>query len=85
MLRPARSQIPVRSRLRPADPPHPHRGDSDAIATAINDQRQAVGTSGTCGAVAIGAAQHALLWQAGKPIDLGEPWKPVHYGLIVRY
>ena len=63
-------------RLRPADPPHPHPGDPDAIAAAINDQGQAVGISGTCGAVAIGAAQHALLWQDGKPIDLGNLGNP---------
>jgi len=55
-------------------PPFP--GDPDAIATAINDNGQAVGTSGTCGAVAVGAAQHALLWQDGKPIDLGNLGNP---------
>ena len=63
-------------RLRPADPPHPHPGDPDAIATAINDQGQAVGTSGTCGAVAIGAGPARPLWQDGKPIDLGNLGNP---------
>ncbi len=51
-------------------PPYP--GDPDGAATAINDLGQAVGISGTCD-VAIGAysAIHALLWQNGKPISLG--------------
>ncbi len=51
-------------------PPYP--GDPDGAATAINDLGQAVGISGTCD-VAIGAysAIHALLWQNGKPINLG--------------
>ena len=56
----------IRDRL----PPYP--GDPDGAATAINDLGQAVGISGTCD-VAIGAysAIHALLWQNGKPINLG--------------
>ena len=51
-------------------PPYP--GDPDGAATAINDVGQVVGISGQCD-VAIGAysAIHALLWQNGKPIDLG--------------
>ena len=51
-------------------PPFP--GDPDGAATAINDLGQAVGISGQCD-VAIGAysAIHALLWEKGKPIDLG--------------
>ena len=51
-------------------PPLP--GDPDGAATAINDLGQAVGISGLCD-VAIGAysAIHALLWQDGKPVDLG--------------
>ena len=51
-------------------PPYP--GDSDGAATAINDFGRAVGISGQCD-VAIGAytAIHALLWEDGKPIDLG--------------
>jgi probable HAF family extracellular repeat protein len=51
-------------------PPYP--GDPDGAATAINDLGQAVGISGQCD-VAIGAysAIHALLWENGKPIDLG--------------
>jgi probable HAF family extracellular repeat protein len=55
-------------------PPFP--GDPDAVATAINDNGQAVGTSGTCVGVATGAAAHALLWQDGKPIDLGNLGNP---------
>lgn len=51
-------------------PPFP--GDPDGAATAVNDLGQAVGISGQCD-VAIGAysAIHALLWENGKPIDLG--------------
>jgi probable HAF family extracellular repeat protein len=51
-------------------PPYP--GDPDGAATAINDLGQAVGISGTCD-IAIGAysAIHALIWDNGKPIDLG--------------
>jgi probable HAF family extracellular repeat protein len=51
-------------------PPYP--GDPDGAATAINDFGRAVGISGQCD-VAIGAftAIHALLWEDGKPIDLG--------------
>jgi len=51
-------------------PPYP--GDLDGAATAVNDLGQAVGISGQCD-VAIGAysAIHALLWQNGQPIDLG--------------
>lgn len=50
----------------------PFLGDPDGAATAINDLGQAVGISGQCD-VAIGAysAIHALLWENGKPIDLG--------------
>jgi probable HAF family extracellular repeat protein len=46
--------------------------DPDSAATAINDLGQVVGISGICGD-AIGAlsAEHALLWQNGKPIDIG--------------
>jgi probable HAF family extracellular repeat protein len=51
-------------------PPYP--GDPDGAATAVNDLGQVVGISGQCD-VAIGAysAIHALLWENGKPIDLG--------------
>jgi probable HAF family extracellular repeat protein len=51
-------------------PPYP--GDADSAATAINDRGQAVGISGQCD-VAIGAysAIHAVLWEHGRPIDLG--------------
>jgi probable HAF family extracellular repeat protein len=51
-------------------PPYP--GDPDGAATAINNLGQAVGISGQCD-VGIGAysAVHALLWENGKPIDLG--------------
>jgi probable HAF family extracellular repeat protein len=51
-------------------PPYP--GDADGAATAINDSGQAVGISGACD-VAIGAysAIHALMWENGKPTNLG--------------
>src|SRR3989442_721364 len=51
-------------------PPLP--GDSTSAATAINDQGQVVGISGDCG-VAVGSvsAKHAVLWENGVPIDLG--------------
>ncbi|HEY6307334.1 MAG TPA: hypothetical protein VI488_12845 [Candidatus Angelobacter sp.] len=50
----------------------PLSGDPDTAATAINDLGQVVGISGTCD-VAVGAfsATHAVLWQDGRPIDLG--------------
>lgn len=51
-------------------PPFP--GDLDGAATAINDLGQAVGISGQCD-IAIGAysAIHALFWEDGTAIDLG--------------
>ena len=47
-------------------------GDPDAAATAINDAGEVVGISGLC-SVALGgySAIHAVLWEEGKPIDLG--------------
>jgi probable HAF family extracellular repeat protein len=47
-------------------------GDPDGAATAINDEGQAVGISGTC-FVAVGSfsAAHALLWQNGTVTNLG--------------
>jgi probable HAF family extracellular repeat protein len=46
--------------------------DPDGAATAINDNGQIVGISGTCD-VAVGAftAMHALLWQNGTITNLG--------------
>jgi probable HAF family extracellular repeat protein len=46
--------------------------DPDGAATAINDNGQIVGISGTCD-VAVGAftAEHALLWENGNVINLG--------------
>jgi probable HAF family extracellular repeat protein len=51
-------------------PPLP--GDPDGAATAINDQGQVVGISGIC-ANAIGGltAAHAVLWENGAPINIG--------------
>ncbi len=50
--------------------------DSDGIAFAINDLRQAVGASGPCGPFNVLfqnnlTAIHAVLWQNNKAIDLG--------------
>lgn len=51
-------------------PPYP--GDPDSAATAINDLGQVVGISGLCSnAVGGASAEHALLWENGRPIDLG--------------
>jgi probable HAF family extracellular repeat protein len=46
--------------------------DPDTAATAINDHRQVVGISGICqNAVGALSAKHAVLWQDGQAIDLG--------------
>ena len=46
--------------------------DPDSAATAINDSGQVVGISGICqNAVGAFSARHAVLWQDGQPIDLG--------------
>ncbi|MGA8541059.1 MAG: hypothetical protein WB566_16270 [Terriglobales bacterium] len=47
-------------------------GDPDSAAVAINNLGQVVGISGLCSnAVGGASAKHALLWENGKPIDLG--------------
>ncbi|WP_353072030.1 hypothetical protein [Tunturiibacter gelidiferens] len=51
-------------------------GDPDGIALAINDRGQAVGASGHCGPFNVLEQNnlvplHALLWEYGKAIDLG--------------
>lgn len=49
-----------------------YQGDKDGAATEINDRGQIVGISGTCDqAVGRFTAYHAVLWQNGKPINLG--------------
>jgi probable HAF family extracellular repeat protein len=51
-------------------PPFP--GDPDSAATAINDRGQVIGISGLCSnAVGGASAEHALLWENGKLINLG--------------
>ncbi|HJX29017.1 MAG TPA: hypothetical protein VJ885_13985 [Thermoanaerobaculia bacterium] len=51
-------------------PPLP--GDTSGAATAINDRGQVVGISGTCDqAVGRFTAAHAVLWDRGRVIDLG--------------
>lgn len=50
----------------------PLRGDTTSAATAINDRGQVVGISGICDdAVGKFSAIHAVLWDDGEPIDLG--------------
>jgi probable HAF family extracellular repeat protein len=47
-------------------------GDTSGAATAINDRNQIVGISGICDqAIGRYTAKHAVLWQNGKAIDLG--------------
>jgi probable HAF family extracellular repeat protein len=51
-------------------PPYP--GDPDSAATAINDLGQVIGISGLCSnAVGGMSAIHALLWENGRPMNLG--------------
>ena len=51
-------------------PPLP--GDSTSAATGINDKGQVIGISGACGTAVGGvSARHAVLWEKGKPIHLG--------------
>jgi probable HAF family extracellular repeat protein len=53
-------------------------GDTSGAATAINDQGQAVGISGICDqAIGRHTAKHAVLWENGGVIDIGDlgaPW-----------
>jgi probable HAF family extracellular repeat protein len=52
-------------------------GDTSGAATGINEQGQVVGISGICDqAVGRFTAKHALLWDHGKPIDLGNLGAP---------
>jgi probable HAF family extracellular repeat protein len=51
-------------------------GDSDGVAAAINDQGEVAGASGTCSSFNPNSGlflteNHALVWQNGKPTDLG--------------
>jgi probable HAF family extracellular repeat protein len=50
----------------------PLRGDSTSAATAINNHGLAAGISGECD-VAVGrfSARHAVIWENGKPRDIG--------------
>ncbi|HEU5450435.1 MAG TPA: hypothetical protein VFU76_00535 [Terriglobales bacterium] len=50
----------------------PLAGDPDSAATAINDKGEVVGISGICeNAVGGLSAAHAVIWQNGRPTDLG--------------
>jgi probable HAF family extracellular repeat protein len=50
----------------------PLHGDTSGAATAINDLGQVVGISGTCDqAVGRFTAAHAVLWDNGRPADIG--------------
>jgi probable HAF family extracellular repeat protein len=46
-------------------------GDPVGVVFAINNNGQAVGNSGQCGAGNYPVQEHAVLWQNGKAIDLG--------------
>src|SRR5262249_33817012 len=47
-------------------------GDTSGAATAINDRGQIVGISGICDqAVGRRTARHAVLWDEGKVVDIG--------------
>lgn len=50
-------------------PPFP--GDSVGAALEINDKGQVVGVSGVCGSYGPSIVVHGLLWQDGRPFDLG--------------
>jgi probable HAF family extracellular repeat protein len=53
-------------------PLKPFGKDPDGAATAMNDNGQIVGISGTCDQqVGRFSARHAVMWQRGKPINLG--------------
>lgn len=61
---------PRRNQIREL-PPLP--GDTSGAATAINDKGQVVGISGTCDqAVGRFTAKHAVLWDNGRVIDIGD-------------
>ena len=50
----------------------PYSGDTISIAGAVNDSGDVVGYSGRCGPLDDAlTARHALLWQSGSTIDLG--------------
>lgn len=52
-------------------PPLP--GDTASAATAINDNGQVVGISGSCDrAFGRFSAKHSVLWENGVPIDIGD-------------
>jgi probable HAF family extracellular repeat protein len=50
-------------------PPIP--GDAVSAATQINDEGDAVGASGPCTSLGLGVGAHAVLWHAGRALDLG--------------
>lgn len=50
----------------------PYGSDPDSAATGINNRGQAVGISGICqNAVGNQSATHAVLWENGVPVNLG--------------
>jgi probable HAF family extracellular repeat protein len=62
-------------------------GDPDGVAFAINDRGQAVGASGSCGPFNVInqinlVPVHAVLWQNGKPVDLGNLGGDGHFNGI---
>ena len=63
-------------------PPYP--GDPDGLASAINDHGQIVGSSGTCTTFQPTLVNlrgvHPIMWEDGKPIDLGNLGGPHRRG-----
>ncbi len=62
-------------------------GDPDGVAFAINDRGQTVGASGSCGPFNVInqinlVPVHAVLWQNGKPVDLGNLGGDGHFNGI---
>jgi probable HAF family extracellular repeat protein len=49
----------------------PYPGDHISAAVAINNNGQVVGASGPCAPISPSIGAHALLWQNGSVIDLG--------------
>ena len=49
----------------------PIAGDTVSAAAGINQHGDAVGASGPCASVGLGIGSHAVLWQSGRAINLG--------------
>ena len=49
----------------------PIAGDTVSLAVGIDQHGNAVGLSGPCASLSLGIGAHAVLWQGGRAIDLG--------------